>query len=60
VNGSATACPDLTYRAARVPPRAPVVVGSEADEVLFCTALLDSFEPYRPAVLDWPERAPEG
>ncbi|MGH6877638.1 MAG: ferritin-like domain-containing protein, partial [Rhizomicrobium sp.] len=38
-----------------MPPREPVVVGSEAHKALFCRTLLDTFDPYRPAVLDWPQ-----
>jgi hypothetical protein len=55
MSSSTFAFPDQTYRAARVPPIGPVVIGSEAHKVLFCRTLLDTFNPYRPAVLDWPE-----
>jgi hypothetical protein len=33
----------------------PVRPGSEAHKTLFCRTLLDTFNPYRPAVIDWPE-----
>jgi hypothetical protein len=52
---STFAFPDLAYRAARVPPNGPIVIGSEAHKALFCRTLLDTFNPYRPAVLDWPK-----
>jgi hypothetical protein len=34
---------------------APIRLGSEAHKILFCRTLLDTFDPYRPAVLDWPK-----
>ncbi len=36
-------------------PQGPVRAGTAAHKVLFCRALLDTFNPYEPAVLDWPE-----
>jgi len=36
-------------------PEGPVRLGSDAHRVLFCRTLLDTFNPYKPAVLDWPE-----
>jgi hypothetical protein len=32
----------------------PIRWGSEAHKRLFCKTLLDTFNPYRPAVIDWP------
>lgn len=32
--------------------------GSEAHKRLFCGTLLDTFNPYRPAVIDWPRLEP--
>ena len=29
-------------------------IGSEAHKTLFCRTLLDTFNPYKPAVIDWP------
>lgn len=46
--------PDLDYPADPVPDRGPVAIGSEQHKVLFCRLLLDTFNPYRPAVIDWP------
>jgi hypothetical protein len=34
-------------------------IGSDRHRDLFCRMLLDSFDPYRPAVIEWPELAPE-
>ena len=33
----------------------PVRVGSEAHKRLFCRMLLDTHDPYKPAVIDWPK-----
>ena len=33
----------------------PIRTGSEAHKSLFCKTLLDTFNPYRPAVMDWPK-----
>ena len=35
-------------------PVASVRRGSEAHKTLFCRTLLDTFNPYKPAVIDWP------
>ena len=48
--GAATESPEL-----RIPlPSGPVRVGTNAHKVLFCRTLLDTFNPYKPAVIDWP------
>jgi hypothetical protein len=54
VSIAALAFPDLARGIARISSRDPIVIGSEAHKTLFCHALLDTFNPYRPAVLDWP------
>ncbi len=36
-------------------PQGPIRPGTAAHKVLFCRTLLDTFNPYKPAVLDWPE-----
>src|SRR5258706_15710862 len=33
----------------------PIRLGSEAHKSLFCRTLLDTFNPYKPAVIDWPK-----
>jgi hypothetical protein len=33
----------------------PIRLGSEAHKTLFCRTLLDTFNPYKPAVIDWPK-----
>ena len=32
----------------------PIRFGSDAHKTLFCRTLLDTFNPYKPAVIDWP------
>ncbi|HXY98642.1 MAG TPA: ferritin-like domain-containing protein [Stellaceae bacterium] len=36
-----------------------IAIGSQRHKELFCAVLLDTFDPYRPAVIDWPDLAPE-
>jgi hypothetical protein len=36
-------------------PLGPVRLGSDAHKILFCRTLLDTFDPYKPAVIDWPQ-----
>jgi len=36
-------------------PGAQIRLGSEAHKRLFCRTLLDTHNPYKPAVIDWPE-----
>ncbi|MDP9007239.1 MAG: ferritin-like domain-containing protein [Pseudomonadota bacterium] len=36
-------------------PQGPINLGSNAHKVLFCRTLLDTFDPYKPAIIDWPK-----
>jgi hypothetical protein len=36
------------------PGALPIRIGSEAHKTLFCRTLMETFNPYRPAVIDWP------
>jgi hypothetical protein len=36
-----------------------IKLGSPAHKVLFSRTLLDTFDPYRPAVIDWPQLEPD-
>jgi hypothetical protein len=36
-------------------PEGPVRFGSDAHKRLFCRTLLETFNPYKPAVIDWPK-----
>ncbi|GAC1403628.1 MAG: hypothetical protein NVSMB69_00460 [Novosphingobium sp.] len=40
-------------------PQGPIRLGSEAHKALFCKALLESHDPYKPALIDWPALEPE-
>lgn len=55
MSSPALAFPDLAYQAERIPEGEPVRIGSEAHKTLFCRTLLDTFDPYRPAIIDWPK-----
>jgi len=37
----------------------PIVAGSEAHKTAFCRMLLDTHNPYKPAIIDWPKLEPE-
>lgn len=37
----------------------PFKLGSEEHKHAFCRMLLDTFDPYKPAVIDWPKLEPE-
>jgi len=37
-----------------IDPLAPIQKGSEAHKTLFCRTLLDTHNPYKPAIIDWP------
>src|SRR5215813_10151246 len=37
----------------------PIVFGSEAHKQAFCRMLLDTHNPYRPSVVDWPILEPQ-
>ena len=39
-------------------PLGPLELGGEAHKRLFCRTLLDTFDPYRHAVIDWPALDP--
>jgi hypothetical protein len=38
---------------------APLRIGSEEHKEAFCRMLLDTFDPYKPAVIEWPELEPD-
>jgi hypothetical protein len=46
--------PDLTTNTGTWPGNGPIRLGSDEHKRLFCKTLLDTFNPYRPAVIDWP------
>ena len=50
--------PDLTTNTGPWPGDGPIRIGSDAHKRLFCKTLLDTFNPYKPAVIDWPKLDP--
>src|SRR3569833_2801729 len=51
--------PDLTRDTGIWPGDGPIKFGSDEHKRLFCKTLLDTFDPYKPAVLDWPRLGEE-
>src|SRR6476469_978739 len=51
--------PDLTRDTGIWPSDGPIKFGSDEHKRLFCKTLLDTFDPYKPAVLDWPRLGEE-
>lgn len=47
--------PGISLDAGDPPAPGPIRLGSEAHKNLFCRMLLTTFDPYRPAVIDWPK-----
>jgi hypothetical protein len=48
------AAADRTARTWAAPPRGALAPGSDEHKNAFCNMLLDTHNPYRPAVIDWP------
>ena len=56
MSSPALAFPDLSIDAGPLPPAGRAIrFGSDEHKRLFCRTLLDTFDPYRPAVIDWPK-----
>ena len=51
--------PDLTRDTGVWPGDGPIKFGSDEHKRLFCKTLLDTHDPYKPAVLDWPKLGEE-
>jgi hypothetical protein len=49
---------DAVSATASLLPEGPIRLGSDAHKTLFCRTLLDTFNPYKPAVIDWPKLDP--
>lgn len=58
MNTATLAIPDLSIE---IPPISggPIRLGSEEHKALFCKTLLTTFDPYKPAVIDWPKLTPD-
>jgi hypothetical protein len=53
------AAADETARRWMAPDRGAIRPGSELHKTVFCRLLLDTHNPYKPAVIDWPRLEPE-
>jgi hypothetical protein len=51
--------PDVSTDAASQPAGGPIRIGSEEHKKLLCRMLLDTFNPYKPSVIDWPKLEPD-
>ena len=47
--------PEIFANTGTMPGQGPIRYGSEEHKRLFCKTLLDTFNPYKPAVIDWPK-----
>lgn len=58
MNAAALTVPDLSIP---IPPISdgPIRIGSDEHKALFCKTLLATFDPYKPAVIDWPKLSAE-
>jgi hypothetical protein len=54
MDGAAAAMADRAARHWQGPGPDPVHIGGDAHKQLFCRMLLDTFNPYKPAIIDWP------
>jgi len=50
---------DETARRWAAPASGRIEPGSDAHKAMFCRMLLDTHNPYKPAVIEWPQLAPE-
>lgn len=53
------AAADHAMRHWSAPELAPIKIGSDAHKQLFCRMLLETHNPYKPAVIEWPKLSPE-
>jgi len=58
MSSPALVMPDVTFDAP-LPKNDKVRIGSEEHKNLFCATLLTTFNPYKPAVIDWPKLSTE-
>ncbi|MFD1554395.1 ferritin-like domain-containing protein [Paraburkholderia silviterrae] len=59
VDESALADQDAALRHWTHDTPGPIRIGSDEHRKMFCRMLLDTHDPYRPAVLDWPKLEPD-
>jgi hypothetical protein len=58
MNATVTLSPSQLDAGAPVGP-GPIKIGDDEHKRLFCRMLLTTFDPYKPAVIDWPELEPD-
>ena len=56
---AAVAAADRTARVWAAAEPGPIVPGSEAHKTAFCRMLLDTHNPYKPSIIDWPPLEPD-
>src|SRR5215831_17537762 len=56
---AAVAAADRTARVWAAAEPGPIIPGSEAHKTAFCRMLLDTHNPYKPSIIDWPMLEPE-
>ena len=56
---AAVAAADRTARVWAAAEPGPIVPGSEAHKTAFCRMLLDTHNPYKPSIIDWPTLEPD-
>ena len=55
MSGTTLPFPGLSLDAGDPPSPGPIRLGSDDHKNLFCRTLLTTFDPYKPAVIDWPK-----
>src|SRR5215831_6967243 len=56
---AAVAAADRTARVWAAAEPGPIIPGSEAHKTAFCRMLLDTHNPYKPSIIDWPKLEPD-
>jgi hypothetical protein len=59
LNGAEVRAADRAARIWEAGECGPIVLGSETHKRAFCRMLLDTHNPYRPSIVDWPALDPE-
>ena len=59
LDDAAVAAADRNARVWAAAATGPIVPGSEAHKAAFCRMLLDTHNPYKPSIIDWPALDPD-
>jgi hypothetical protein len=59
LDDAAIARADRSARVWAAASRGPIVPGSDAHKTAFCRMLLDTHNPYKPSIIDWPALDPD-